>query len=431
MKDKETTDIKRKAESHFTKGNLRKALEEYAKIRELLPKDMRIVQKIADIQHKLGNLDEAKINYKMAAEYFTKEGYWAKAVALNKIIISMDPADKEVQNKIAEIYTSKGLSSQKMVLISQKQELKEVKKPDEEIVELREAEIIEQHGGESTVEERNWRIPLFSNLSCDALNELIEKLSVRRIPQGSVICKEGDRGDSMFVISEGWVEIFNKRSESGKITLDSLKEGDFFGEFGLLTDGKRHASAQAKSDVVLLEVTSKLFKDLSVKYPTVPKILEEYFRTRTFDNVLRRSKLFESLFTEERLNIIKKFKSANFEKGSYVFKEGDPGDRIYFIKNGEVEISVTLKGDQVVIARLSTGDLFGEISLLTGKPRTASVRAQTPVELLFLDLPSFKEILSSHPQIEQKLRKNMEERAKDTIEAYQSHEEMKRCLGMV
>ena len=423
IKDKNATQVKRKAEGYFAKGNLPRALDEYLSLKELLPRDMRVVQKIADIHHKLGNIAEAKENYKKAAEYFTKEGYWAKAVALNKIIIGLDPGDKEVQQQIADIYTSKGFSGQKIVLLAPKKKPEETVSRDEITATIPNAEHVESTGG--------WKIPLFSDLKAEAMNELIENLAIRRIPAGAHICKEGEPGNSMFVISDGWVEIFTENQDSGKIILDSLKEGDFFGEFGLLTNGKRHASAQAKSDIVLLEITSANFADLSKKHPTVPKILDEYFRNRMFDNVLRKSKVFDSLFTAERLEVIKKFDSTQVKKGSYIFKEGDKGDKLFFVKNGEVEISLIRKGDNVVIARLEAGDFFGEISLLTGNPRTASARAITDIDLLVIDEPSFKEIISDHPHIEHKLKGKMEERAKDTIQAYQSYEEMKKCLGMV
>jgi cAMP-dependent protein kinase regulator len=421
-KDKLTVEIKKKAEGYFLKGSLKKALDEYIVLKDLLPKDMRIVQKIADIYHKMGDLDKAKINYKTAAEYFTKEGYWAKAVALNKIIIGIDPDDKDVQKQISEIYTSKGLSSQRLLVMPRK-----IKQKEDKI----EAETVEQQQEPSSDESQGFNIPLFSDLKTEAMSELLERLAVRRIPKGEMICRDGDPGDSMFVISEGWVEIFNQSQAEGKTTLTSLKDGDFFGEFGLLTDGRRHAWASAKTDTVLLEITARHFDDLAAKYPNVPVILNHYFNTRMFDNVLRKSRLFESLFTAERLEVVKQFKAGSFAKGSFIFKEGDPGDRVYFVKSGEAEVSVSKNNAQMVVARLTTGDFFGEIALLSDQPRTASVRASQDLDILYLDSPSFKRILNKYPDIESKIMSTMEERAKDTVDAFQSHEEMKRCLGMV
>jgi CRP-like cAMP-binding protein len=428
-KDKLTVEIKKKAEGYFLKGSLKKALDEYIVLKDLLPKDMRIVQKIADIYHKMGDLDKAKQNYKTAAEYFTKEGYWAKAVALNKIIIGIDPDDKDVQKQISEIYTSKGLSSQKLLILPKKAKQKEDTAEAENISAPQQAESAEQQ--ESSLEPQGFNIPLFSDLKPEAMSELLEKLAIRRIPKGETICRDGDPGDSMFVISEGWVEIFNQSKDEGKTTLTSLKDGDFFGEFGLLTDGRRHAWASAKTDTALLEITARHFDDLAAKYPNVPVILNHYFNTRMFDNVLRKSKLFESLFTAERLEVVKQFKAGSFAKGSFVFKEGDPGDRVYFVKSGEAEVSVSKNNTQMVVARLTTGDFFGEIALLSDQPRTASVRASQDLDILYLDNPSFKRILKKYPDIESKIMNTMEERARDTVEAFQSHEEMKKCLGMV
>lgn len=418
-KDPNTTAIKRKAEGHFAKGHLKKALDYYIKLADMLPKDMRIVQKIADINYKLGNIEEAKSNYKKAAEHFASEGYWAKAVALNKVLIDLDPDNTEIQQKIADIYTTQGLAGEKLVFKTQEKDGQAEKSEDDESKE------------EGQKAPKALRIPLFSDLKAEALNELIGKMAVRRVPSGDLICRQGQPGNSMFVISEGWVEIFIEDDKGKKQTLDRLKDGDFFGEFGLLTNGKRHAGALAKSDAVLLEITSGHFEELAKKHPHVPEVLEEYFKTRMFDNVLRKSHLFESLFSKDRIEIVKKFKSQKVDKGNFVFKEGDDGDRIYFIKNGEAEIVMDKDGDTLVVARIEVGDFFGEIAILKDGKRTASVRAASPLEILYLERSDFKRILEAYPQLEAKLKKTMEERAKDTIEAYQSHQEMKKCLGMV
>ncbi len=432
--DPAITNIKRKAEKSFSKGNYNKALEQYQRLKDLLPRDMRIVQKIAEIYKKLGNVAEAKMHFKEAAEYFAKEGYWAKAVALNKVLMSIDPLDNEVQQSIADIYTSQGLSGQKLVFKTQKSP--EEQKPYAEVSHKTAEEVTRPTPKAVQVESDNsespklWRVPLFSELKPEAMKELIETLAVRRIPAGSIICKEGETGNSMFVISDGWVEIFTGKLEE-KNTLDSLKEGDFFGEFGLLTDGLRHASALAKSDVVLLEITSKHFSDLSEKHPHVKDVLDEYFKTRMFDNVLRQSHIFDSLFTADRLKAVKKFTSREYSKGQFIFKEGDDPDNLYFVKKGEIEIITDHEGDQLVVARLFVGDFFGEIAIINNLKRTASARAAGTLELLVLSAENFRNILNEHPQLLQNLKKTVEARVKDTLEAYQSHQDMKKCLGMV
>ena len=88
-----------------------------------------------------------------------------------------------------------------------------------------------------------------------------------------------------------------------------------------------------------------------------------------------------------------------FPGGTLVLQEGEPGDCMYVIKRGEVEIfTADAQGKERILARLKEGDFFGEISLLTGKPRTASVRTLLPTELVRLKKNDFDPLLAKHPE---------------------------------
>ncbi len=87
-----------------------------------------------------------------------------------------------------------------------------------------------------------------------------------------------------------------------------------------------------------------------------------------------------------------------FDKGEYVFRQGDVGDRIYIVKTGEVEvIREEPPRGEVVLARLGRGQYFGEMALLTDAPRNASVRAATEVIALAIDRADFHSLFASIP----------------------------------
>ena len=83
----------------------------------------------------------------------------------------------------------------------------------------------------------------------------------------------------------------------------------------------------------------------------------------------------------------------SFSKGEIVFQQGEPGECAYFIKEGTIEISIQSEQGPIVIANLSAGDLFGEMALIDGKPRSATARAIAPTQLTEISLQYLEEHL--------------------------------------
>lgn len=75
----------------------------------------------------------------------------------------------------------------------------------------------------------------------------------------------------------------------------------------------------------------------------------------------------------------------NFNAGDIIFKEGTPGDWIYIVMDGEVEIFKNVRGKKIVVDILKEGDLFGEVSFIDKQPRSAGARAVTNVTLGLFD----------------------------------------------
>ena len=88
-------------------------------------------------------------------------------------------------------------------------------------------------------------------------------------------------------------------------------------------------------------------------------------------------------------------------KGETVFKAGDEGDAFYVIKSGMVRVFIEApeSGEKIVLSNLSEGDYFGEMALLTGGPRSASIETISNVSLLRLDKAGFDHILEEDPKV--------------------------------
>src|SRR3954454_5343263 len=91
-------------------------------------------------------------------------------------------------------------------------------------------------------------------------------------------------------------------------------------------------------------------------------------------------------------------RSRRFRRGEVIFHLGDPGDALFVIVSGEVKISLPSEtGDEAIIATLRPGDVFGELALLDGAPRSATCTALEPSETLVLPRPVFFELLDTVP----------------------------------
>jgi cAMP-dependent protein kinase regulator len=108
----------------------------------------------------------------------------------------------------------------------------------------------------------------------------LEKMTARRFSAGTTILREGEAGDSLYLVTEGRVEV-ETRDESGeRVVLGSLGPGDFFGEISLLTSRPRTATVTAITDLETLELTRAALESLRAAYPDLERALAESQRTR-------------------------------------------------------------------------------------------------------------------------------------------------------
>jgi hypothetical protein len=116
------------------------------------------------------------------------------------------------------------------------------------------------------------------------------------------------------------------------------------------------------------------------------------------------SPLFQAFSVDEMVAVIAGLKLLTFERGDVIIRQGQPGNSLYMLTSGKVRAFVKRDGKNVPVADLSEGAFFGEGSILTGKPRSATVAALTSCELLELDRPTLDDIASRHPHVMDVLR---------------------------
>ncbi len=136
------------------------------------------------------------------------------------------------------------------------------------------------------------------------------------------------------------------------------------------------------------------------KYEEVVHRREVLLRMKT----LRRVELFSQMTDEELKSLAERLRYAPFAKGNIIAKQGSIAHWLYIIINGEAEVYLEMPGGvRRTVCNLTKGSFFGEMGMMTGAPRSASVVAKTDVECYRLDKDIFEEILRARPIIAEEM----------------------------
>jgi CRP-like cAMP-binding protein len=184
--------------------------------------------------------------------------------------------------------------------------------------------------------------------------------------------------------------------------LAMLGGGALFGELSVLTGAPRSASIYAVGDVELFEISLDDLDYVSKSYPSVPKALAEFAQRRLAMNLLATAPLFAQLQNDQRGPVLQRFRGRIVSANEHVINEGEPSPGLFLVLSGEFAvIKKNDAGEPVTVKVLGDGEVFGEISLLSGGPASASVTAVRKSATAFLPRAAYDELVQSYPQVEE------------------------------
>ena len=123
---------------------------------------------------------------------------------------------------------------------------------------------------------------------------------------------------------------------------------------------------------------------------------------------LERTPLFAGLDRQHLQDVLSVGQRVSYEPGQAIVERGDPGDAMYIVVGGAAEVDVGGR-----YHRLERGDFFGEMAVLAGKPREATVKAVEPMEVLRIPADDFQAFLATNPQIAVGMLKSLVERLRE------------------
>lgn len=236
-------------------------------------------------------------------------------------------------------------------------------------------------------------VSLFAPLTTLQLREFMLDSEVQTPRAGEVVFNRNDYSNSFFSVLQGTVKVYVERQD-GQTAVFTLAAGDFFGEIGLLSGRRRSGTVVAGEACVLVETPRRSMLRLLDAAPEVHRGLDEISLKRIVRNCYG-----ASLPDSQVDDLVREATLKQYAVGDIVFNEGDDGDALYMIRRGSVTVSRQVGGKDVVLAYVSAGNYVGEMALVSKMPRTATVRAAAPTEVVVLDAKRFGSLLDQNQAV--------------------------------
>jgi CRP-like cAMP-binding protein len=235
--------------------------------------------------------------------------------------------------------------------------------------------------------------PLFAGLSQEALESLVQQLTLVHLAENEVLFHEGDPGDALYVIVEGEVAV--QAEGPPRVEMARLGAGSFIGEVALMTDQPRSATVMATTDAELLRIDRKTLSMVLASHGEVLAAVLRFVRDRLVDRWTRTSPLFRPFDPPQRAELAGRFKFLEIDAGTTIVNMGKRPDGLYIVLAG----TFALRRAGSKVATVGPGELVGETALLSGTPFKSDVVAVGKCLALCLPAGDFRELIMTHPHV--------------------------------
>ena len=250
-------------------------------------------------------------------------------------------------------------------------------------------------GVDDVLEKIRKSVPLLAMLNTLQLRELVLESNILQPAAGDVIFERNDYSTTFFFIIEGELDVLIDEDEKPDAR---LKAGEFFGEMALVSGRRRAGTVRASTPCVLIETPRRVMQKLIGSVKSMRRVLNEV----AIKSVVQIC-IGLSLSEEDLNNLANNATLKSYAAGEELFHEGDKADGLYLIQSGSVTVSHMIGGREVVLFYVAAGHYVGEMSLVSGEPRYATVRAAVATEAVLIDAKLMGDIIARNPEIRSEL----------------------------
>jgi putative peptide zinc metalloprotease protein len=227
------------------------------------------------------------------------------------------------------------------------------------------------------------QVHFLSPLTDEEVSRVATQMNRKTFRSGDIVIRQGTEGDRFFIIERGVAQVLVGDEPEPRRT---LMRGDYFGEIALLERVSRTATVRAVSPLIVLGLGQGDFDRMLASHVAASAQIDETIHAL---EELRRVPILADLSSRELDALASRLVRERFPPETVVIREGEPGESFYLVASGQAEVLVGGQRRSI----LGHGTYFGEIALLLDIPRTATVRALTPLEVLKLHRQDFEALV--------------------------------------
>jgi cGMP-dependent protein kinase 2 len=276
----------------------------------------------------------------------------------------------------------------------------DLKPADEPILEAKFSDLPGRRSVDEWLEFFRSNVTILNDLSPLQMREFMLDSEPQSYSRGETIFERNDPGSSLFAIAEGSVMVEINPADPS-ITVP-IEQGSIFGEVGLISGRRRGATIKAAEDVIVVEISRTAALKLQASVPAAKRAIT---RISTERQLLQ---MFGSGLTREDIaEVVESSEIINVRAGEAIIEEGGEGNDIYVIRVGSMVVEKQIGGKPVFLSYLPAGSYVGEMTLIAGGYRTATVKAAIKSEVIKINGDAFKKVLDAHPDLMRKAKKEM------------------------
>ena len=244
-------------------------------------------------------------------------------------------------------------------------------------------------------------VRIFADVSPLQMREFMLDSKVAFYRAGEVVFEKDEPGSSLFAIAEGHALV-----EVGPDITVPIEEGSIFGEVGLISGRKRGATIRAGGDSIFVEMSRTAALKLMAAVPGAKRAINRISLERQLLQIFK-----GGLTAQDLAPVVDEAEVIRVPAGRAVVEEGDEGDDVYVVRSGSMVVEKDIGGKSIFLRYLPAGSYFGEMAVLSGEKRNATVKAAVGSEVIKLTGAGFKAMLAARPQVRDATEAAVAERA--------------------